>query len=83
VRKVLRKAEYVIYDRFVDVFSEPRNEPPIQRAQINRLSNGGFFVPVFFAVIRATFSRRFLEQLFRGQKKTVPPEGGTVFPVNC
>jgi hypothetical protein len=47
VRKVLRKAEYVIYDRFVDVFSEPRNEPPIQRAQINRLSNGGFFVPVF------------------------------------
>ena len=45
LREPLRKAEYVIYDRFVDAFSEPPTEPPIPLAQINRLSNGGFFVP--------------------------------------
>ncbi|MFL6970058.1 hypothetical protein ACJ6X8_27900 [Pseudomonas alvandae] len=45
LRRLLRNKQTVIYDRFVDTFSEPPNEPPIRMAQINRPSNGGFFVP--------------------------------------
>ncbi|WP_395605033.1 hypothetical protein [Pseudomonas sp. B16120] len=44
LREPLRKAEYVIYDRFVSAFSEPPTEPPIRMARKTALSKGGFFV---------------------------------------
>lgn len=47
----------LIYDQSVDAFSEPRAEPPIRRAQINRPSKAVFLCPRFPAVIRPLFER--------------------------